>query len=98
MSVRAAHGGPDLPTILAKAGVAHSRASVVGQPVHLLSPLVPSTYLLVGLTGVDFDDYQRFTLKWALGAVLVLLAVGVVTAAIPLVGRAIAPDPFHALH
>ncbi|MEB5421780.1 GlxA family transcriptional regulator, partial [Pseudomonas aeruginosa] len=26
-----------------------ARASIVGQPVHLLSPLVPSTYLLVGL-------------------------------------------------
>ena len=25
-----------------------ARASIVGQPVHLLSPLVPSTYLLVG--------------------------------------------------
>ncbi len=26
-----------------------ARASLAGQPVHLLSPLVPSTYLLVGL-------------------------------------------------
>ena len=25
-----------------------ARASLIGQPVHLLSPLVPSTYLLVG--------------------------------------------------
>ena len=25
------------------------RASLIGQPVHLLSPLVASTYLLVGL-------------------------------------------------
>ena len=29
------------------------RASLVGQPVHLLSPLVPSTYLLVALVGVE---------------------------------------------
>ena len=28
-----------------------ARASLIGQPVHLLSPLVPSTYLLVGLAG-----------------------------------------------
>ena len=68
--------------ILAKAGAAYGigaaemgRASVIGQPVHLLSPLVPSTYLLVGLVGVEFDEHQRFTLKWALGSVGVLLAV-----------------------
>ena len=83
--------------ILAKAGAAYGvtaaemgRASVVGQPVHLLSPLVPSTYLLVGLVEVDFDDHQRFTLKWALGTALVLLLVGVATAAVPVVGRTLA--------
>ncbi|MGF7036707.1 CitMHS family citrate-Mg2+:H+ or citrate-Ca2+:H+ symporter [Paenibacillus mucilaginosus] len=51
-----------------------ARASLLGQPVHLLSPLVPSTYLLVGLAGVDFGDHQRFTLKWAVGTTLVMLA------------------------
>ena len=83
--------------ILAKAGAAYGitaaemgRASVVGQPVHLLSPLVPSTYLLVGLVEVDFDDHQRFTLKWALGTAFVLLLLGVATAAIPVVGRILA--------
>jgi len=83
--------------ILAKAGAAYGitaaemgRASVVGQPVHLLSPLVPSTYLLVGLVEVDFDDHQRFTLKWALGTAFVLLLVGVATAAIPVIGRILA--------
>lgn len=50
-----------------------ARASLVGQPVHLLSPLVPSTYLLVGLAGVEFGDHQRFTLKWAIGICLILL-------------------------
>ena len=54
-----------------------ARASLVGQPFHLLSPLVPSTYLLVTLAGVDLGDHQRFTFKWALAvcAVLGLLAV-----------------------
>ncbi|KAA8734821.1 CitMHS family transporter [Acinetobacter qingfengensis] len=42
-----------------------ARASIVGQPVHLLSPLVPSTYLLCGLAAVEFADHQKFTLKWA---------------------------------
>lgn len=80
--------------ILAKAGEAYgisaaemARASLIGQPVHLLSPLVPSTFLLVGLAGVDFDDHQRYTLKWALVSAMVLLAVGLLTAVVPIVGR-----------
>lgn len=56
------------------------RASLIGQPVHLLSPLVPSTYLLVGLAGIEFGDHQRFTLKWALVTSLVMLAVAIITA------------------
>lgn len=45
-----------------------ARASLVGQQIHLLSPLVASTYLLVGTAGVELGDHQRFTMKWALGA------------------------------
>jgi CitMHS family citrate-Mg2+:H+ or citrate-Ca2+:H+ symporter len=80
--------------VLAKAGQAYgitaaemARASLVGQPVHLLSPLVPSTFLLVGLAGVDFDDHQRFTLKWALLSACVLLLAGLLLVVIPLVGH-----------
>jgi citrate-Mg2+:H+ or citrate-Ca2+:H+ symporter, CitMHS family len=62
------------------------RASIVGQPVHLLSPLVPSTYLLVGLTGVELGEHQRFTLKWSAVTCLVLLAIGLATAVIPVGG------------
>lgn len=62
------------------------RASIIGQPVHLLSPLVPSTYLLVGLAGVELGDHQRFTLKWSLVTSLVLLAIGLATAVIPIRG------------
>jgi len=47
-------------------------ASLVAQPVHLLSPLVASTYLLVSMAGVELGDHQRFTLKWALATSLVL--------------------------
>ncbi len=63
------------------------RASLVEQPVHLLSPLVPSTYLLVALCGVELGDHQRFTLKWTIVTAFVLLAVGLLTAVIPLTGR-----------
>lgn len=49
------------------------RASLVGQASHLLSPLVPSTYLLVSLAGVEFSDHLKYTLKWAIGSSIVML-------------------------
>ena len=81
--------------ILAEAGVRYGispaeigRASITGQPVHLLSPLVASTYLLVGLLKVEFGDRQRFTLKWAIVTSLIMLAAGLATTVIPLLGHA----------
>ena len=65
-----------------------ARASLIGQQVHLLSPLVASTYLLVGLAKVEFGDHQRFTLLWALSAALVMLAATLIFGVIPLVGSA----------
>jgi CitMHS family citrate-Mg2+:H+ or citrate-Ca2+:H+ symporter len=59
------------------------RAALTSQAVHLLSPLVPSTYLLVGLVGVDLGAHQRYTLKWAILLTLLLLAAGMATAVIP---------------
>jgi CitMHS family citrate-Mg2+:H+ or citrate-Ca2+:H+ symporter len=80
--------------ILAKAGAAYgfapveiARASLIGQQVHLLSPLVASTYLLVGLVDLDLGDHQRFTLKWALAACLVMLVSALLTGGMPLTGR-----------
>ena len=68
--------------------VAIVRASLVGQQVHLLSPLVASTYLLVGLAKVEFGDHQRFTLPWALSAAGVMLLTMLLLGVIPLVGHA----------
>ncbi|MBD8492198.1 CitMHS family transporter [Pseudomonas syringae] len=62
-----------------------ARASIVGQPVHLLSPLVPSTYLLVALAGIDFGDHQRFTLKWAILVCMCILVAALVMGIFPLV-------------
>ncbi|TDF59573.1 CitMHS family transporter [Cupriavidus sp. L7L] len=80
--------------ILAKAAAVYGigaaeigRASLIGQQVHLLSPLVASTYLLVGLAEVEFGDHQRYTLLWALSAALVMLVATVAFGVIPLVGR-----------
>lgn len=61
-----------------------ARAAIVGQPVHLLSPLVPSTYLLCGLAGIGFGDHQKFTIKWAIITCLVMLVAAVVFGMFPL--------------
>ncbi len=78
--------------ILAEAGahygvepMAIARASLMGQPVHLLSPLVPSTYLLVSLAGIDLADHQRFTLLPAAAVCIVMTLVGMIALAFPLV-------------
>lgn len=62
-----------------------ARASLIGQPVHILSPLVPSTYLLVGLAGVELGDHQRFTLKWAVAICLLMGLVALASGAFLLV-------------
>ncbi|MDH4746206.1 citrate:proton symporter [Sphingomonas sp. CBMAI 2297] len=81
--------------ILAETGHAYGlsdaeigRAALVGQQVHLLSPLVASTYLLVGFVGIEFGEHQRFTLKWALGSCLVFGAIAALTGAFPVVATA----------
>lgn len=61
-----------------------ARASLIGQPVHLLSPLVPSTYLLVGLAGVEFGDHQKFTLKWAVALCLLMMVAALFIGTFPL--------------
>ena len=55
--------------VLTKAAAAYDipayemgRAALIGQGMHLLSPLVPSTYLLVGLGKVEFGDLQKFAI------------------------------------
>jgi len=66
------------------AAVEMARASLMGQPVHLLSPLVPSTYLLVGLAGVEFGDHQRFTIGWAALLCLLMLGAALILGIFPL--------------
>lgn len=61
-----------------------ARAALVASPVHLLSPIVPSTHLLVGLAGVDFGRHQRFTMKWAIITSCLILGGCLLTGAVPL--------------
>lgn len=61
-------------------------ASLVGQPFHLLSPLVPSTYLLVSLAGVEFGDHQRFTWRWAVATCAVMAVAAALAGVFPVRG------------
>lgn len=77
--------------VLTKAAAAYGisaaemgRAALIGQGAHLLSPLVASTYLLVGLNKVEFGDLQRFAILPAVSISLIWLAYGVVTGLIRL--------------
>ncbi|SFS99217.1 CitMHS family transporter [Saccharopolyspora flava] len=69
--------------ILAEAGAQHgisameiARASLLGQPIHMLSPLVPAMYVLIGLAKVDLGDHHRFAIKWALLVCAVVIGSG----------------------
>ncbi|MFQ8432841.1 CitMHS family transporter [Amaricoccus sp. W119] len=61
-----------------------ARASLIGQPVHMLSPLVPAAYVLTGLSEVEFGAHQRFSLKWAILLACVMLVAAVLTGALPI--------------
>ncbi|WP_200303646.1 CitMHS family transporter [Streptomyces adelaidensis] len=70
--------------VLAEAGAAHgvspleiARASLVGQPLHMSSPLVPAVYVLVGMAKVEFGDHTRFVVKWAAATSLLILGAGI---------------------
>src|SRR5690606_42137397 len=69
--------------VLAEAGAGHgvpplemSRAPLVGQPLHMSSPLVPAVYVLVGMARVEFGDHTRFVVKWAALTCLLILGAG----------------------
>jgi CitMHS family citrate-Mg2+:H+ or citrate-Ca2+:H+ symporter len=64
-----------------------ARASLIGQPVHILSPLVASTYLVVSMLKLDYAENQRFTMKWSVINCFILLAVSLLTGIFPLFVR-----------
>lgn len=59
-----------------------ARASLLGQPIHSMSPLIAAIYLVSGLLGCDVGEMQRFALKWAILLTLILIAVALLTGAI----------------
>lgn len=66
------------------AGIEVGRAAVLGQMTtgFPVSPLTPSTFLLVGLAGADFADHQRRTIPYAFAVTLVMTMVALLTGAI----------------
>jgi citrate-Mg2+:H+ or citrate-Ca2+:H+ symporter, CitMHS family len=59
-----------------------ARASLLGQPVHVLSPLVAAVYLVAGLLETDVGALQRFCLKWAVLLVSILIVAAIATGAL----------------
>ncbi|MEJ1175140.1 citrate:proton symporter [Agrobacterium sp. CMT1] len=63
-----------------------ARASLIGQPLHLLSPLVASTYLLVALLDINYGENQKAAIGWVIGLMFAMLGGALVFGTIPLRG------------
>lgn len=66
--------------------VSVGQAAILGQMTtgFPLSPLTATTYLLIGLTGIDLAEHQRFTFIYAFLTTLVMTAVSILTGTLPL--------------
>lgn len=60
-----------------------ARASIVGQPVHFTSPLVPAMLLLISLARVDLADHHKKVIWRAVVLSLVMLVVAVLVGVVP---------------
>ncbi|MCG7336468.1 citrate:proton symporter [Sporosarcina sp. ACRSM] len=62
------------------------RAALLGHSTagYPLSPLVPATFILIGLVGVDFGDHQKFLFKWAYGTTICMTIAAVLFGVITL--------------
>ncbi|MCM3773682.1 MULTISPECIES: CitMHS family transporter [Priestia] len=62
------------------------RAALLGHSTtgFPLSPLVPATFILIGLVEVDFGEHQKFLFKWAFGTTIVMTITAILTSAISL--------------
>lgn len=61
-----------------------ARASMVGMPLHVISPFIAPIYLVASLLRVDVGALQRFALPWALLLSLFALLAAVATGAVAL--------------
>jgi CitMHS family citrate-Mg2+:H+ or citrate-Ca2+:H+ symporter len=79
--------------VLAEAGrafgippVQMAQASVLGQMTtgFPVSPLTPATFLIVGLTGIELREHQKFAFPFLLGASVLMTLVSVALGVFPL--------------
>lgn len=58
---------------------------VIGKNLALMvSPLVPATYLAIGLTGVELKDHMKFSIPIYWGISIVMVVIGVILGIVPL--------------
>ena len=58
---------------------------VIGKNLALMvSPLVPATYLAIGLTDVELKDHMKFSIPIHWGISIVMLVIGVILGIVPL--------------
>ena len=62
-----------------------AQAAVLGQMTtgFPVSPLTPATFLIVGLTGVDLGEHQRFAIPFLFGASVLMTAMCVIFGVFP---------------
>jgi len=65
-------------------GINVGRAAILGQMTtgFPVSPLTGSTFLLIGLTGVELGEHQRKTIPYAFATTIVMLIAAVIIGAI----------------
>jgi len=61
-----------------------ARASLIAQGCHLLSPLVASTYLLVGMNNVTFEELTKSALLPSIITSLIMLGTAIAMGVVPL--------------
>jgi CitMHS family citrate-Mg2+:H+ or citrate-Ca2+:H+ symporter len=61
-----------------------AQASIIGQPVHMTSPLVPAMLLLISLARVDLADFHKKVIWRAVVCSMVMLLVAIVLGVIPI--------------
>ncbi len=66
------------------APVEMARASIIGQPVHMTSPLVPALLLLVSLARVNLGDHHKKVIWRSVVCSLAMLATAVGLGVIPI--------------
>jgi CitMHS family citrate-Mg2+:H+ or citrate-Ca2+:H+ symporter len=61
------------------------QAALLGQMTtgFPVSPLTPATFLVVGLTGIELGEHQRFTMPWLLAASIVMTIAAVLFGVFP---------------